>query len=240
MSEHLSRKELKTDKVRETFQHGAQAVFSHTQFVGVILVVLVLIAGGYFGWKIYSDRQNDQAQAALDDAMRVFNAPIAVPGQPTLPGELTYTDQSLRSQEAETKLAGVASKFPHTNAGKLASYYSALCLMDLDKLNQAGEELKKIDSGSDKELAALAQYQQARIAERNGKNDDAIKILKALSTSGSVLVPKPMVLLEIASVTRQTDPKQAQALYEQIKKDYPNSMVADEADRGLQSISTKS
>ncbi len=240
MSEHLSRKELKTDKVRETFEHGAEAVFSHTQFVGIAVLVLVLIGAGYFGWKVYSDRQNDQAQAALDDAMRVFNAPIAVPGQPTLPGELTYSDQAVRSQDAEAKLSAVSAKFPNTNAGKLARYYSALCLMDLDKLNQASEELNKIDAGSDKELAALAQYQKARIAERNGKNDDAIKILKALSTSGSVLVPKPMVLLELASTLRQSDPKQAQSLYEQIKKDYPNSMVADEADRGLESLSTKS
>jgi hypothetical protein len=29
-------------------------------------------------------------------------------------------------------------------------------------------------------------------------------------------------------------------VYEQIKKDYPNSAVAEEADRGLQSISPKS
>ena len=81
---------------------------------------------------------------------------------------------------------------------------------------------------------------QARIAERNGKNDDAARILRALSTSGSVLVPKPMVLLELANVLRQSDPKQASSLYEQIKKDYPNSMVADEADRGLEFLASKS
>jgi predicted negative regulator of RcsB-dependent stress response len=112
--------------------------------------------------------------------------------------------------------------------------------MDLDHLNQASEQLNKINAGSDKELAALAQYQKARIAERNGKYDDAIKILRDLSTSGSVLVPKPMVLLELAGVLRQTDPKQATTLYEQLKKDYPNSMVADEADRGLEFLATKS
>ena len=49
-----------------------------------------------------------------------------------------------------------------------------------------------------------------------------------------------MVLLELAGVLRQSDPKQATALYEQLKKDYPNTSVADEADRGLEMLTPKS
>jgi predicted negative regulator of RcsB-dependent stress response len=238
--EHISRKDLKHDRVRETFEHGAEAVLSHTRIAAIALLALVVVSAGYFGWKLYADRQNSQAQNALDDAMRVFNAPVAVPGQPTLPGEITYTDPNVRSQDAEAKLSAVANKYSSTNAGKLARYYSALCLMDLDRLAQASEELNRLNAGSDKELAALAEYQKARIAERNGKTEDAAKILRSLSTSGSVLVPKPMVLLELASLLRQSDPKQATTLYEQIKKDYPNSISSDEADRGLEFLATKS
>jgi len=174
--------------------------------------------------------------------MKIFNAPIAVPGQPTLPGELTYSDAMQRSQDAEVKLASVASKYPRTNPGKLARYYSALCLMDLDRLSQASEELKKLDASSDKELAALAQYQTAMIAARTGKTDEAIKTLRALSNSGSVLVSKPFVLLQLADLLSQTDTKQAITLYEQIKKDYAtsNSAIAEAADRGLQLISPAS
>jgi len=97
-----------------------------------------------------------------------------------------------------------------------------------------------LNAGSDKELAALTDYQKALIAERNGKIDEATRTLKALSTSGSVLVPKPLVLLELAGVLRQSDPKQASTVYEQLKKDYPNSAIAEEADRGLQAIAPKS
>ena len=166
--------------------------------------------------------------------MKIFNSPLATAGQPALPGETTYPNAEKRAEEAQPKLAAVASQFPRTNPGKLARYYSALCLMDMDKLNQASEELKRLDAGSDKELAALAKYQSALIAEREGKKDDAIKALQALSNSGSVLVPKPMVLLELAGIYSQTDPKQATSLYQQLKKDYPNTPVADEADRGLE------
>jgi predicted negative regulator of RcsB-dependent stress response len=240
VSEHISRKELKHDRVRETIEHGAEAVLSHTRLASIAILVAIVLLSGYYGWKIYNDRQTAQAQAALDDAMKIYNAQILVPGQPSLPGEISYIDPSQRSQDAEVKLSAVAGKYPNTSPGRLARYYSALCLMDLDKLNQASEELKKLEAGSDKELAALADFQKALIAERTGKSDQAVQILLALSNSGSILVPKPLVLLELAGIYRQTDPKKAAALYEQIKKDYPNTNVADEADRSLGELAPQS
>jgi predicted negative regulator of RcsB-dependent stress response len=240
VSEHISRKELKQDKVRETIEHGAEAVLSHTRLLSIALLVAIVVACGYYGWKIYNNRRTEQAQAALDDAMKVFNAAILLPGQPNLPGELTYIDPSQRSQDAEIKLSAVASKYPGTNPGRMARYYSALCLMDLDRLNQASEELNKLDAGSDKELAALANFQRALIAERTGKTDQAIQLLRSLANSGSVLLPKPVVQLELAGILRQTNPKEAVALYEQIKKDHPNTAIADEADRGLGALSPQS
>jgi len=240
VSEHISRKELKHDKVRETFEHGAEAVLSHTRIASIVLLVAILAAAGYFGWKFYNTRQTEQAQAALDDAMKIFNAPLVVPGQPSVSGEISYADPAQRSQDAEVKLSAVAAKYAGTRPGRLARYYSALCLMDLDKLNQASEELNKLDAGGDKELAALANFQQALIAERTGKSDQAIQLLRALASSGSILVPKPMVQLELAGILRQTNKKEAATLYEQIKKDNPNTAVADEADRGLSELGPES
>ena len=86
MTEHISRKELKQDKVRETFEHGAEAVLSHTRLASIALLALILAASAYLGWKFYSERQTAQAQVALDEAMKIFNAPIAVPGQPDTAG----------------------------------------------------------------------------------------------------------------------------------------------------------
>ena len=93
--------------------------------------------------------------------------------------------------------------------------------MDMDKLNQASEELSKLNAGSDKELGALGDYQKALIAERNGKTDEAAKTLRALSTSNSVLVPKPLVLLELANMLRQSDPKQATTVYRAAEEGLP-------------------
>jgi TolA-binding protein len=53
-------------------------------------------------------------------------------------------------------------------------------------------------------------------------------------------VPRPLVLLELAGLLRKSNPQEATSIYQQIKKEFPDSTIADEADRGLDTISPKS
>jgi hypothetical protein len=239
VAEHISRKELKQDKVRETMQHGAEAVLSHTRIAAIVALLSIIGATSYIAWYFYSDRQRAESSAALEEAMKVYSARIRAAGDPLEPGEISYTDPAQRAQEASIKFMAVAAKYPGTNAGKLARYYSALCMEDLEKHNQALEELKKISSGSDKELAALAQYQIAVINARTGQQEEAIKQFRALADKSALFVPRPLVLLELAGVLKQTHPQEAVAVYEQIKKEFPNTPASEEADRGLGMLTGK-
>lgn len=240
MAEHISRKELKQDRIHDAIEHGAQAVFSHGQAATIIVSVIIAVTLVYGGWKLYSDRQTLHASAALDEAMKIYNAPIRTAATPVEPNEPSYADSQSRAQAASNKFSAVADKYPGTNPGKLARYYQALTLLDLEHQNQAIESLKKVIGGSDKELSAMAQYQLATVYARSGKTDDAIKTYRAVADAKSVLVPKPLVLLELADLLRQTNPNEATSLYQQIKKDYPNSAVSERADRGLDLLAPKS
>jgi hypothetical protein len=240
VADHISRKELKHDKIRESFEHGAEAVYSHSQVVAAAVAAILAVVLVYGGWRLYSDRQTVKASGGLDDAMKIYNAPIRQANEPAEPGEVTYTDNQKRAQDASVKFAAVADKFPSTNPGKLARYYEALTLLDLEKQNQALEKLKKLVGGSDKELSAMAQYQMATIYARTGKNDEAAQAYRAVADAKSVLVPRPLVLLELADLLRQTKPSEATALYQQIKKDYPNPAISERADRGLDLLAPKS
>src|SRR5260370_38099399 len=111
---------------------------------------------------------------------------------PVEPNEPFYPDEPTRVQDASQKFTKVADKYPRTNPGKLARYYSALCLEDLERHNQALEELKKISGGSDKELASMAQYQTAIIYSRTARLDDAVKPFRSLADKKSALVPRPL------------------------------------------------
>jgi hypothetical protein len=240
VSEHISRKELKQDKIKETIEHGAEAVISHGQFTFIVVVVAIVVALGYGGWRFYIDRQTVEASAAFDIGMKAYQGRIATAPDPAEPNEPFYPDETARVQDALQKFAKVADKYPSTNPGKLARYYSSLCLEDLERHNQALEELKKISGGSDKELASMAQYQMATIYSRTNKLDDAVKTFRALADRQSALVPRPLVLLELAGILRTSNPKEAASIYQQIKKDFPDTPLADQADRGLDTLSPKS
>lgn len=145
MPDHISRKELKHDKIKETLEHGAEAVYSHSQLTLAVLLVVLVAAAVYGGWRIYHDRKTAEANAAFDAAQKVYSARVGppVPGQPVDPNELTFPDEATRAQEASRRFTEVANKYSSTNPGKLARYYDALCLEDLEQHNQALEELKK-------------------------------------------------------------------------------------------------
>jgi hypothetical protein len=242
VAEHISRKELKTDKIHDAIEHGAEAVFSHKQVSLIVMLVILVVALGYGGWSIYHDRQTAAASAAFNEAMKAYSGRVgpAAPGEPVDPSEMSYPDETAKSTDAVAKFTKVADKYPGTNPGRLARYYAALCLENLDKQNQALEGLKKISSGGDKELASMAQYQMAVIYARTGKTDDAVKLFHALADKPSAFVPRPLALLEMAGVLRQTNPKEAANIYQQIKKEFPDSMIAEQADRGLDTVTPKS
>ena len=240
MPEHISRKELKQDKIHDAIEHGAEAVFSHTTVIGGAILIVVLVAAIYAGWHFYVDRQTVQAAAAMDGAMRVFTARISATPDPADPSEPYYATEQTRAEAASQLFADVARKYPSTNPGRMAAYYAALCNEDLERHNQALEQLKKLSSGRDKELAAMAQYQIGLIDERTGKTADAIKIFRDLADRSSVFVPRQVALLELAEALRQTNPTEAATVYEQLKKEFPNTAVSDQADRGLETLAPKS
>jgi predicted negative regulator of RcsB-dependent stress response len=240
VAEHISRKELKQDKIHDAIEHGAEAVFSHTTVLAAAVLAVVVVAVGYFSWRFYNDRQTVQATAALDLATKAYSARIGAAPDPNDPGEAFYPTELARAEDAVQKFSAVAQKYPNTNPGRLAAYYAAICYEDLERHNQALEQLKKISSGKDKELVAMAQYQIGVIYERTGKPADAVKVFRDLADHSSVFVPRPLVLLELAETLRQSNPKEAADVYTQLKKEFPNTAVSEEADRGLETLAPKS
>lgn len=240
MSEHISRKELKKDKIHEAIEHSAEAVYSHRQITLLILLVVLVVAVGWAGWTIYHDRQTAKASADFDWAMKIYSGRIGGTSDPSEPRDISYPDENARANDALAKFTAVADKYPNTNPGRLARYYAALCLEDLERHNQALEGLKKLSSSSDKELANMARFQIAIIDSRTGKPDEAVKIFRELADKHSVFVPRPLALLEMAGALRQSNPKEAANVYQQIKKEFPDSSISEEADRGLELLATKS
>ncbi len=235
---HISRKELKKDEVRDTLVHAGEAVASHQQLVAYILTIAIIASLAVFGWRFYSDRQTVKASAALDDAMKVFNARIRAAGEPEEPGEATYVAEKNKFEDAVKKFVAVAQQYPRTQPGQLAHFYEALSLEKLGRIEGAQKALREVESSGDEEFAALARFELAQIADRSGKSDDAVKLYQQLMAKPTVLVPKPVVMLALAEHYRKTSPADAVKLYNQIKSEFPDTAAAEQADQALELLGT--
>jgi tetratricopeptide (TPR) repeat protein len=237
VSQHIPRKQLKKDEFRETLAQGAEAVLSHQQLTSYLVIAAAVIALGVFGWRTYSERRTVEAFAGFDAAMKVFQAPV---GTPTAPGETTYPDDNKKFTEANQKFSYVASHYPHARAGEFSSYYSALSLEKLGKNEEARKRLESLAASSDAEVAAMAKFELAGLNDRMGQSDEAVKLYQQLISKPTTLVPKAEVMLALADHYSISNPSEAAKLYAEIKKDYPDTPMAQEADQALALLSSKS
>lgn len=233
MAQHISRKELKKDEVRETFAHGAEAVLSHQKLTIYLLAAAIVVALGVFGWRTYSERQTVKASASLNEAMKVFLARVRAPGEQADPGEVTYVDEKNKFADAAQKFGTVAMKYPRTRPGQIASFYAALSLEKIGKDEDARKWLQGLAESNSDDLAAKARFELAQLDDRAGKSDEAERLYQQLIAKPAVLVPKPMVMMALAEHYATKNPAEAAKLFTQIKTDYPDTPMAEQADQEL-------
>jgi predicted negative regulator of RcsB-dependent stress response len=239
VAQHILRKDLKKDQIRESFVHGVESVASHQQILWVVVGAALVVALAVFGWSTYSRRQTTKAGAALDDAMKIFQARIHAPGEPADPGELAYLDEKNKYADAEKKFLEVANQYARTRPGQIARYYAALSEEHLKKFDDAEKNLKLVESSGDDSLTGLARFQLAWVYSQNNKGPQAVELYKQLADKPTTFVPKPLVLLTLADYYRRTDPAQASKLYNQVKQDFPDTPAAEKADEGLELLNAK-
>jgi predicted negative regulator of RcsB-dependent stress response len=240
LAQHVSRKELKKDEVRDTFMEGIRAVVSHQQATLYIVIVALVVFLGVFGWRTYAARETVKASAAYDSAMAVFQATVSAPGVTVQPGALTYKDETTKFTDASQKFGDVAAKYPRTRPGELAHYYAALSQERLGNNDAAKKWLQGLTGSSDADFSAMARFELAQLDDKMGQGDEAAKVYQDLIAKPTILVPKPVVMLALADHYSQNNPTEAAKLYTQIKTDYPDTAIAEQADQGLALLPGKS
>jgi predicted negative regulator of RcsB-dependent stress response len=230
---HISPKELKRDRFVETVVHAEEYAASHARNLWIATGVVAVILAAVFGWRFWSDQQSQKAGVAMDEALKVYEARIRTPAEPPEPGEVSYLIEKTKFTDARKKFEEVAQKYPLTTQGTLARYYSALCSEQLGETDKASATLRELSTNSNADVASLAKLALADLAEQAGKDDEAAHILQSLVDQPTTLVPRPRAELALADLYRRTKPAEAAKLYEQIKKEFPDSPLSDEADRRL-------
>jgi predicted negative regulator of RcsB-dependent stress response len=237
VAQHILRKDLKKDEIRETFVHGVESVASHQKILWAVVTAALVVALGVFGWSSYTKRQTAKASAALDDAMTIFQARVRAPGEQAEPGEVTYVDEKNKYSDADKKFLEVAGQYGRTKPGQIARYYAALSEIHLKEYPAAEKNLGELSS-AEASLAGLARFQLAGVYLEEHKDAEAVEIYKQLADKPTEFVPKAMALLALADHYSKTDPAEAAKLYNQVKVEFPDA--ATEADQGLELLNAKS
>jgi len=241
LAQHLSRKELKKDEVRETLAHGAEALLSHKQGTTYILIVAIILALGILGWRTYTTKQTANAAKAFNDAMRTFEAPTsATPGAQMLPGMPTFNDDNAKYTAAAQQFETVAKNYSRTGPGQLARYYAGLCLEQTGKNDEAKKYLESAAQAGNVNYVSKAKFELAKLYDKTGQPQQAAKLYEELISTPTILVPKPVAMLALAQHYGAKDPTQAAKLYNEIKTQYPDTAVADEAGQELALLPGKS
>jgi len=239
LPQHISRKELKKDEIRDTLSHGAEAIYSHQRQVWVYGGIVLLAVLVVLGWRFYTQNQTARASAALADSMKVYQARIRAAGEPAAPEEVTYVDEKNKYSDAAKKFTEVGGRYARTRPGQVARYYAALSLEKLERYDEAENDLQALQTNNDETLSSLARFKLAQIYDKAGKGPQAVQLYQQLADRPSLFVPKPIVLMALADHYSKPDPTQAAKLYKQIKDEFPDSQAAQEADQRLQLLPVK-
>jgi tetratricopeptide (TPR) repeat protein len=214
-----TRHQLKEDKFQEVTRGAIAKAQAHRQvltIVGIVVVVVLLAIGALGYWR---NQQDENASAAVGQAMNTYAAPIRPAGTPVDPSFLSFTSAADRDKEAEKQFQAIADKYPHTDSGKNALYMTGVVALDAGDYSSAEAKFKKAADVGNKEVSSLAKMGLAGVYESTNRDQDAINIYNELMKKPTESVARERVQFALASIYEKKDPAQAKKIYDQLASD---------------------
>ena len=215
-----TRAALKQDTFLTTTGSGAGLNWSSATRRSVIVTtaillgaILVLVGGA----AIYHSR-SESASTAFGAAMQAYQTPLAAPGQQVPPGTKTFSSTTERAKAANALFRQVASQYGMTADGKTAEYFAGLTYIEAGQNQQAEDTLKKVASGWDKDLAALAKLTLADLYRQTNRDAQAVSLYQELAAKPTNTVPGGVAQLQLAELYQsENKPEEARKIYAQLK-----------------------
>lgn len=188
----------------------------------IIAVVIIVLGGGYLAYKyLIKDPKEQKAADAIWKAQEYF-------AQDSL-------QKALKGDGQYPGFERIASQYSGTEAGELANFYAGAISLKLGDNAKAIKYLKDFSTGAE-QIQARAYKLLADAYANSGKNADALNYYKkaAHEFEEDKLNSSDYLLMAAYFADRvMNDKKQAEELYKEIKKEYPNTRSSDEADKYL-------
>lgn len=232
MSQHLTRKEIKRDELASVMERGVEYAEAHARTLfmaaGAIVVVAVLTTLFF----LYRGHRVEQANEALAQAMKVYQAPVdpAAP-KPDDPESPTFADSAARLARAKALFEKVRDDFGSTDAGNVASVFLGQIALSEGKPDRARELWNEfLDDHEGHLLAGEVRVNLLRLDRDQGKAKEVADKLTAMLDQTEPPLPLDVVLNELGAAQEKlgNKPDAAQS-YQRIVDEFPQSPFAQEA-----------
>lgn len=187
---------------------------------GVIIAVIVIIAGWFLYNQYIAKPRQEKASTELSKGQTYFNA--------------DQYDKALNGDGAGfSGFAKIASDYGSTDAGNLANLYAGLCCANLNKWQEAVKYLEAFSTKSDAMVSPAALQALGNAYANTGQVDKAVDKLKEAASKadsrgkdGVNNSLSPTFLLQAGELLEsQGKTDEANKLYQDIKKKYVNSAL---------------
>lgn len=186
--------------------------------IAIVLAVILLSVGAYFGWRYYIGEQEESASAELFPAEQFFR-------NDSLSLVLKGKDKKYWSAPK------VAKEYSLTKSADLAHFYSAIAYLRDGKFKEAIKELESFSS-SDKIIQARAYALLGDAHMELNQLDNAINYYRKAANYYTNQFYSPMYLSKLAlAYELKNDYKNAIAVYEEIINEHYNSQERPNAQK---------
>jgi tetratricopeptide (TPR) repeat protein len=203
-----------TDKVTHFFEENQNTILT-------VIGGLILLVGGYYAYiNFVKNPQVEKAvaemyQAEMQFERDSFSQALTNPGG-GFPGFLDIIDE-----------------YGGTKTGKLAKYYAGICYLNLGSFDEAIEYLSDFKT-SDETLRVTKFGALADAYAEIGESENAEKHYKKAIEAGDIESVSSIYIERLALLHMKNGKKdEAKKLFENLKKKYPQSTAAREADKYL-------
>lgn len=193
--------------------------------IGAVVAIIVIIAGIFVYNNQIAGPREDKASTMLGKGQTYFNNEMF--------------DQALNGDGAGyVGFAKIADDYSGTKAGNLANLYAGLCYANLGKWAEAEKSLDAFSSKGDQMISPAAEAALGDAYAHLNKLDDAVKSFKkaadmadSKSEDGANNSLSPAFLIKAGEILESQGKKQdALSIYQDIKKNYANSMIVQSSE----------